>query len=150
MNYIYKDNNTKTQNGRSFLQKYCGGLEKTIGYKEYTGWNPESMAIIDVELIPQVEALKETISKIVQAEELAEIHTQLTEKPVDNVIIEPDKDEFIIKDASTGDEISKGNVEIIKGLLEVMHKMQSENGTSATQVQDKKLPVAEDNDEAPF
>lgn len=150
MLYVYNENNTKVKNGMSYLQKYCGGLEKTIDYKEYTGWNPESMAIIDVELIPRVEALKETVSKIVQEEELAEIYTQLTEKPVADVKIEPDKDEFVIKDTSTGNEISKGNVEIIKGLLGVMHKMQSENGTSAKQVQEKKLPVAEDNDEAPF
>lgn len=149
MNYIYNENNTKVKNGMSFLQKYCGGLDTTIGYKDSTGWTPESKAIMEVELIPRVEAVKETVSKIVQEEELAEIYVQLTEKPVANVKVEADKEDFVLIDTSTGKEISRGNVEIMKGLLGVMNKMQSENGTLA-QVQEKKLPVAEDNGENPF
>lgn len=149
MLYIYNSNQSKVKNGMSYLQKYCGGFDRTIEYSQYTDWSPESQAIIEVELIPRVEAVKETVNKIVQEEELAELYAQLTEKPVDNVKVEPDKEEFVLKDTLTGTEISRGNVEIIKGLLGVMHKMQNENGTSA-QVQEKKLPVAEDNGEDPF
>ena len=149
MLYVYKENNTKVQNGISYLQKYCGGLDRTMDFKDHTGWTPESIAIMEVELIPRIEAVKETVSKIVQEEELAEIYVQLTEKPVANVKVEPDKEEFVLIDTSTGKQISKGNVEIIKGLLGVMHSMQNENGTLA-QVQEKKLPVAEDNGENPF
>lgn len=149
MFYNYDKNQSKVKNGMSYLQKYCVGFDRTIEYNPYTGWSPESQAIIEVELIPRVEAVKETVSKIVQEEELAEIYIQLTEKPVDNVRVEPDKEEFILIDTLTGKEISRGNVEIIKGFLGIMHKMQNENSTSA-QVQEKKLPIAEDNDENPF
>lgn len=147
MIYNYKEDNTKVKNGMSYLQKYCGGLDRTIEYSQYTGWSPESQAIIEVELIPRVEAVKETVSKIVQEEELAEIYVQLTENPVANVKVEPDKEEFVLIDTSTGKEISRGNVEIIKGLLGVMHKMQNENGAL---IQDRKQPIAEENGEEAF
>lgn len=149
MNYNYNENQTKVKNGMSYLQKYSGGLRRTIDYSEYTGWTPESQAIIKLELTPQVEAIEKTISKIVQEEELAEIYTQLAEEPVVNVKVEPDKEEFVLKDSSTGTQISKGNVEIIKGLLEVMHKMQKDNGLLLKE-QYKELPVKEDNNEESF
>ncbi len=149
MNYLYNENNTKVKNGMSYLQKYCGGLDRTMDFKDHTGWTPESIAIMEVELIPRIEAVKETVSKIVQEEELAEIYVQLTENPVANVKVEPNKEDFVLIDTSTEKEISRGNVEIIKGLLGVMNKMQSENGTLA-QVQEKKLPVAEDDGESSF
>lgn len=150
MFYEFKQNQTKVKNGMSYLQKYCAGLERTIDYKEYTGWNPESQAIIELELIPRVEAVRETVTKIVQEEELAEIYAQLADKPVANVEVEPDKEEFVLKDISTGTQISKGNVEIMKGLLEVMHKMQKENGM-LEQLEEKEQLIEEDDDsESPF
>ena len=150
MKHVYNENQSKVRNGMSYLQKYCEGFEKTIEYSQYTGWSPESQAIIDMELKPRVDAIRESVDKIVQEEELTEIYTQLTEKPVANVTVEPDKEEFVLKDTSTGDEISRGNVEIIKGLLSVMNKMQNENGT-LNQLQEEKQPIAEkDNGEEPF
>lgn len=150
MKYEYNENQSKVKNSMSYLQKYCDGFEKTIEYSKYTEWSPESKAIIDMELKPRVDAIKETVDKIVQEEELADIYIQLTEKPVANVKVEPDKEEFVLKDSSTGAEISRGNVEIIKSLLSVMNKMQNENGT-LNQLQEEKQPIVEkDNEEEPF
>ncbi len=151
MKYVYDKNNSKVENGMSYLQKYCAGLKTTIDYSEWTDWSPESKAIIQEELAPQVEVLEGIVDKIVQAQEQEIIDRQLYEKPVADIKVELDGDIFIIKDKVIGAEISRGNVEVVKGYLNLMYGMQNKNSiTPQAETQEKKPPVLDDNDDAPF
>ena len=151
MLYTYNPEQSKVKNAMAYLQKYCGGFDRTIECSQYTDWSPESQAIIDMELVPRIKEIKETVDKIVQEEELTEIHFQLAEKPVANVKIECCNNEFILIDTLNKVEISRGNVTMIKGLLIGMNQIQNKNGTSVeSKNKDKKLPIADDSNEEAF
>ncbi len=152
MKYVYDKNNSKVENGMSFLQKYCEGLRTTVDCSERTEWVPGSKTIIQEELSPQIEILEEIVNKIIQKEEEAIIDCQLYEKPVDNIEVKVEGDTFIIKDKTTGAEFARGNVENVKGYLNVMYEMQQKNLTPQAEVQpqEKKFSLPDSNDEAPF
>ena len=136
----------------NFYRYHCKGLNQTIEFNKNVNWTPESQAIIYGEIQPQVKVMEEIINKLAQAEEQAEIDNQLAIKPVANIKVEPVDNYFIIKDATTGAEISKWDAKVIIGYLEIMHKMQTENSTPVqTQSPKEKQPIAEkDNEEEPF
>lgn len=151
MKYVYDKNNSKVDNGMSFLQRYCKGFKDTIDYSEWTEWIPESKAIIQEELAPQVEKVEEIVNKIVQVEEQAVIDCQLYEKPVADIKVETEGDTFIIKDKITGAEISRGDVKVAKGYLNLMYELQHKNSTTTQAVTPEiKQPIAEDTGKEPF
>lgn len=123
-----------------YFQKYTKGLKQTIDWNDQVDWTQDSREIIHTKIAPKVAELEKLVGQIIQHEGQAEIDQQLAEKPVLNYKVEGENGWFVIKDATTGVAVSKGDTKIVKGFLEVMHKMQ--NGNPAT-TQEKPQPVAE-------
>lgn len=131
-----------------YYKKYTEGLKKTIKWNDNVGWTTESKEIIHSQIAPKVAEMEELVGQILQNEGKVEIDQLLAEKPVANIKVTTVDGVFAIIDTQDGRELTRGDTKTIKEFLEIVHKMQSGNPTTApVGNQEKPQPIAEDKDD---